>query len=58
MIDAISEMLEFAEEQYQSGSIKSYNYDRITNTLRVELYPTLEKYEIKIHISSNKLEGK
>lgn len=44
------EAIKYAEEEFQKGSIKNYKYDRISNTLSVELFPNMENVKINVTI--------
>jgi len=53
----INEIKEFIEEEYQKGTIKNYKYDRISNTLSVQMFPELEDCEININLTTKDLEN-
>jgi hypothetical protein len=56
-MDIIETCIQYAEEEFKKGTIKNYKYDRISNTLSVQLFPVMESCEINIKITSKELQN-
>lgn len=52
-----NEIKEFIEEEYQKGTIINYKYDRISNTLSIQMFPDHKNCEININLTTKDLEN-
>jgi hypothetical protein len=44
------EAIKYAEEEFQNKRIANYKYDRISNTLSIQLFPNVENTKINVTI--------